>query len=118
MNDIFSNLFGGDGGRNQFGGFSGSSRSQSGFGFRSSPKSFKPINSKIFKKEIAEQGMTWLLLSYTPSLRGSHYYESIIQEVADSFQGALKVHIFAYLNALYHVILYYSFTCALLCSYR
>ncbi|KAJ9180555.1 hypothetical protein P3X46_008779 [Hevea brasiliensis] len=93
LNDIFSNIFGGDGGGNQFGGFSGFSRSQSSFhsGSRSSPKGFKPINSKIFRKEIADQGMTWLLLSYTPSLRGSRYYESIIQEVAVSLQGALKV---------------------------
>ncbi|KAJ9185396.1 hypothetical protein P3X46_005035 [Hevea brasiliensis] len=70
LNDIFSNLFGGDIGGNQFGGFSGSSRSQSSFhsGSRSSPKSLRPLNSKIFKKEIADQGMTWLLLSYTPSL--------------------------------------------------
>ncbi|KDP22864.1 hypothetical protein JCGZ_00451 [Jatropha curcas] len=93
LNDIFSNFFGGDTGGGPFGSFSGSARSQSSFqsGSRSSPKNMKPVNSKVFKKEIADQGMTWLLLSYTPSLRGSNYHESVMQEVADSLQGALKV---------------------------
>ncbi|XP_050214960.1 dnaJ protein ERDJ3A [Mercurialis annua] len=93
LNDIFSNFFGGDGGGSRFGGFGGStkSHSSSSSGSGSSPKSFRPINSKTFKKEIADQGMTWLLLAYNPSLRGSHSHESIIQEVADSLQGALRV---------------------------
>ncbi|CAK7343854.1 unnamed protein product [Dovyalis caffra] len=93
LNDIFSNFFGGDLGGGQFGGFGGSTRSQSRSqsGSRSSPKSIKVINSQVFNKEIADQGMTWLLSSYTSSLKGSQYYESIIQEVADSLQGALKV---------------------------
>jgi hypothetical protein len=93
LNDIFSNFFGGDLGGGQFGGFGGSTRSQSRSqtGSRSSPKSIKAINSQVFNKEIADQGMTWLLLTYTSSLKGSQFYESIIQEVADSLQGALKV---------------------------
>ncbi|KAG6744271.1 hypothetical protein POTOM_052987 [Populus tomentosa] len=93
LNDIFSNFFGGDLGGGQFGGFGGSTRyqSRSQTGSRSTPKSIKAINSQVFNNEIAGQGMTWLLLSYTSSLKGSQFYESIIQEVADSLQGALKV---------------------------
>ncbi|RVW83988.1 DnaJ protein ERDJ3A [Vitis vinifera] len=85
--------------RTQSGGFGGSSRSQSS-GFSSTswtqsgsgnyPKSIQDINSQVFKKEIADQGITWLLLSYSPTLSGIQYYESIIEEVATSLQGALK----------------------------
>ncbi|XWS55509.1 hypothetical protein CRYUN_Cryun09bG0006100 [Craigia yunnanensis] len=90
LDDIFSGFFGGamkDQG--QFGGFSGSSRSQSQS--RSSPKSIRGINSEVFRKEVADQGMTWLLLSYTPSLQGKQYYESIIEVVDSLLQGAIKV---------------------------
>ena len=83
---MFSNFFGGDLGGGKFG---GSTRSQTGS--RSSPKRIKAINSQVFNKEIAGQGMTWILLSYTSLLKGNQYYESIVQEVADSLQGALKV---------------------------
>lgn len=90
LDDIFSNFFGGnakDGA--QFGGFSGSSRSKSQS--RNSHMSVRAINSEIFRKEISEQGMTWLLLSYTPSMKGTQYYESIVDEVGSLMQGALKV---------------------------
>lgn len=88
--DIFSNFFGGDmGGGGQFGGFGSSAKSQPGS--KSAPKSFRSINSQVYKKEIADKGITWLLLSYTPSLRGTKAYESVIEEVASSLQGALKV---------------------------
>ncbi|XVF76851.1 hypothetical protein PTKIN_Ptkin13bG0300200 [Pterospermum kingtungense] len=90
LDDIFSGFFGGGmKDRGQFGGFGGSSRSQSQS--RSSPKSIKAINSEVFRKEIADQGMTWLLLSYTPSLQGKQYYESSVEEVANLLQGAIKV---------------------------
>ncbi|WCJ28026.1 DnaJ protein ERDJ3A [Euphorbia peplus] len=98
LNDIFSNFFGGDLGGGQFGGgqfgdFGGSAKPRSNFqsGSRSSSKTIKPITSQVFKKEIVDQGMTWLLLSYSSSLRGSNYHESIIEEVADSLKGAVKV---------------------------
>ncbi|XP_065854117.1 dnaJ protein ERDJ3A [Euphorbia lathyris] len=93
LNDIFSNFFGGDLGGGRFGGFGGSAKSRSSFqsGSRSSSKSIKAIKSQVFRKEIADQGMTWLLISYSPSLRGSNYHESIVGEVADSLQGAVKV---------------------------
>ncbi|XWS67262.1 hypothetical protein CRYUN_Cryun05aG0272500 [Craigia yunnanensis] len=88
LDDIFSGFFRGSM-KDQFGGFSGSSRSQ--YQSRSSPKSVRAINSEVFRKEITDQGMTWLLLSYTPSLQGKQYYESVIEEVASLLQGAIKV---------------------------
>ncbi|WZY78964.1 hypothetical protein YC2023_025348 [Brassica napus] len=38
-----------------------------------------------------DQGMTWLLLSYLPSQRGTQYHETVVEKVAQSVQGALKV---------------------------
>ncbi|KAF5202301.1 Dnaj protein erdj3a, partial [Thalictrum thalictroides] len=88
LNDIFSNIFGGGmGGGSSFGGFGGPSRTQS----RSSPSSsLKTVSSHVFKKEIVDQGITWLLLSYVPSSKGFHALESIVEEVAGQLQGALK----------------------------
>lgn len=84
MDDIFSGFFG----KSQFGGFGGSRGSQSRN--KTPPKNIREINTQIFKKEIADQGMTWLLLSYTPSLDTSQFYE-LMEEAANSLQGALKV---------------------------
>lgn len=106
MNDIFSNLFGGGmnegsqfgggmnfgspfgggmNGGNQFSGFGGSGRS------RSSPSnSLRTVNPLVFKKEIIDQGITWLLLSYVPSSRDYNALESIVDEVGSQLQGALK----------------------------
>ncbi|KAH7553868.1 hypothetical protein JRO89_XS12G0069400 [Xanthoceras sorbifolium] len=90
LDDIFSNFFGGNSKEESgFGGFSGSSSSQ--FRSRGPSKSIKAVNSQVFKKEIADRGMTWLLLSYTPSLKRYQYYEPIIEEAASSLEGALKV---------------------------
>lgn len=93
IDDIFSGFFGGGmEDQGQFGGFSSfssSSRSQSQSW--SSSKSIRAINSEAFRKEITDQGMTWLLLSYTPSLQGKQYYESIMGEVASLLSGAIKV---------------------------
>lgn len=77
------NQFGG------FGGFGGSGRSQSRT--RNSAKSIPSINSQMYKKEISDKGMTWLLLSHTSTSRGIQYYESVIGEVASSLEGAMKV---------------------------
>ncbi|KAL5550542.1 hypothetical protein UlMin_000718 [Ulmus minor] len=90
MDDIFSNFFGRSNfGGGRFGGSDGGRRSQSGS--QSSSKSIRAINSQVFKKEIVDQGMTWLLFSYTPSLRGKQYVESVVEDVAALLQGALKV---------------------------
>lgn len=93
LNDIFSNIFGGDvKGGSQFGSFGGSGGSAgSESRSRTSSRSLPVINSQTFRKEIADQGVTWLLLSYTSALKGIQHFESIIEEVATSLQGALKV---------------------------
>ncbi|GJT51216.1 DnaJ protein ERDJ3A [Tanacetum coccineum] len=88
MGDVFSNFFGGSFGGRQSRGDSG--RSQSGFG-GSPKKSLVSVNSGIYKKEVVEKGFTWLLLSYTPSMKGMQHYESTIEEVASSLKGALEV---------------------------
>lgn len=92
LDDLFGGFFGGGGGGGggrQFGGFGSSSWSQSAS--KSSSKSLRAINSHIYKKEVENTGMTWLLLSCIPSLKETQYFESTIEEVASSLQGALKV---------------------------
>ncbi|XP_024967858.1 dnaJ protein ERDJ3A isoform X2 [Cynara cardunculus var. scolymus] len=76
------------------GGEGGSSKSYSfsfGGGSGSSPKSLTSINSQLYKKEIIDKGVTWLLLSYKPTMSGIQHYESITEEVASSLKGALEV---------------------------
>ncbi|KAG4936909.1 hypothetical protein AAZX31_18G184900 [Glycine max] len=87
LDDLFGSFFGGGGGGSQFGGFGSSAKS----GSKSSAKSLRAVNSQIYKKEIQNAGMTWLLLSYIPSSKGIQYFESTTEEVASSLQGALKV---------------------------
>ncbi|XP_031128517.1 dnaJ protein ERDJ3A isoform X1 [Ipomoea triloba] len=90
LDDMFSNFFGGGmGGGSHSGGFSSSGRSQSGT--RSTVKSIPSINSETYRNEIADKGITWLLLSYTSNVKDVESYESIIGEVASSLQGVLKV---------------------------
>ncbi|ESQ49177.1 hypothetical protein EUTSA_v10020374mg [Eutrema salsugineum] len=94
MDDIFSMFSGGSSkGRDQFGGFGGfggSSKAESG-SKSGTVATIRTINPQVYKKEIVDQGMTWLVLSYLPSQRGTQYHDSIIEEVAESLQGALKV---------------------------
>ncbi|KAL2479429.1 DnaJ protein ERDJ3A [Abeliophyllum distichum] len=90
VDDIFSKFFGGDGGEgNHFGGFSSSGESQ--YGSRGSSKSLLDVNSQLYRKEIVDKGISWLLLSHVSNLQGIQHYESVIGEVASSLQGALKV---------------------------
>ncbi|KAJ6822941.1 dnaJ protein ERDJ3A [Iris pallida] len=71
----------------KYSGFSGSG----GQNMRSaSSGSIENINSQFFNKRIKDQGMTWLLLFYTPSAKGYHVLESIAEDVANSLQGAVK----------------------------
>uniref|UniRef100_A0A2N9FAB6 Uncharacterized protein n=1 Tax=Fagus sylvatica TaxID=28930 RepID=A0A2N9FAB6_FAGSY len=56
-----------------------------------SQSGIRTINSQVFQKEIADQGITWLLLSYTPTLKGYQHIESIIEEVGSIMRGALQV---------------------------
>uniref|UniRef100_A0A2N9F1E3 J domain-containing protein n=2 Tax=Fagus sylvatica TaxID=28930 RepID=A0A2N9F1E3_FAGSY len=60
-------------------------------GTTSSQSDIRTINSQVFQKEIADQGITWLLLSYTPTLKGYQLIESIIELVGSGMQGALQV---------------------------
>ncbi|XP_074264572.1 dnaJ protein ERDJ3A-like [Silene latifolia] len=97
LNDIFSNFFGGSGGGSsgsrfggsQFGGSHSSSGPQSGP--KTSPKTIRVVNSKVFEKEINDKGLTWLLLSFRPSKTLPQHDQSILEEVANSLKGALKV---------------------------
>ncbi|XP_071722919.1 dnaJ protein ERDJ3A [Rutidosis leptorrhynchoides] len=91
IGDVFSNFFGGgmSGGGNQFGSFGNSGGSHPGS--RSSTKSLKSINSEFFKKEVIDKGVTWILLSYAPLMKGKQHYELIIDEVSSSLKGALEV---------------------------
>lgn len=82
------NQQGGFSGGNNFGGFTGSGGAKSGF---ASSGVVKDINSQFFDKHIKDKGLTWLLLFYTPSARGYHVLESIVEDVANSLQGAVKV---------------------------
>ena len=103
LDDIFSNMFGGGmGSGSQFGGGMGSGSRFGGFsGFggsgksqsrtKNSGKSIPSINSQMYKKEISDKGMTWLLLSHTSISRDIQYYESVIRDVASSLDGAMKV---------------------------
>lgn len=76
-------------GGSQFGGFRGSTKSQSGP--KGSTEGLRVINSQILKKEISDIGKVWLLLAYTPRLKGKQYYESLVQEVANMIAGAIDV---------------------------
>lgn len=97
LDDIFSNFFGGNmGGGSQFGGsqFGGSQFGSSGSSSRpdSGPsRSISSVNSQMYRKEVADKGITWLLLSSMSSLQDIQYYEPVIQEVDRSLQGAIKV---------------------------
>lgn len=97
LNDIFSNLFGGDMGGSGFGGSFGSqfgsshTKAGSQSGFKSRPKIVHTVNPQVFEKEINDKGITWLLLSYTTSTTSIQQYEPILEEIANSLKGALKV---------------------------
>lgn len=74
------------------------SESQSGFSNfgeskskSASPRKIEDVNLQFFNKQIRDQGMTWLLLFYTPSAKGYDVLESVVQDVADILDGAIKV---------------------------
>ncbi|KAF8012943.1 hypothetical protein BT93_I0952 [Corymbia citriodora subsp. variegata] len=83
FDDIFANMFGGG----WFGGFE-STRSQSGS--KGPSKNIRSINSQLFKKEVVNKGMTWLLLFETPMLMNNQL-ESVVEEVSRLLEGVVKV---------------------------
>ena len=100
LDDIFGSIFGGGGGGSMFGGGGGGSMF-GGFGSSAntertstaSPQRLTSINSHMYKKDVENAGMTWILLSYRPTSSSKHvqYVESTIAEVASSLHGAVKV---------------------------
>ena len=86
MEDIFSNFFGG--GFKDEGNFGSHFKAQSG---SKSSSIIKVVNKQVFKQEVVGQGVTWLLFPITSSLKGVDHVQSIIEDVASSLQGALKV---------------------------
>jgi hypothetical protein len=43
-----------------------------------------------FNKEIADQGITWILLFYTQQAKGQFVLESVLEDVARSFGWCSK----------------------------
>lgn len=91
MGDIFSKFFQKSGRQsgNHYGGFSGSGGNSNS---EYSPSgNIQDFDLQSFNKKIRDQGMTWILLFYTPSSRGYNALESVISDAASSFNGAVKV---------------------------
>jgi hypothetical protein len=93
IGDVFSNMFaGGSMGGGQHGGFAGSARpSARTSGQQKSPVTIQEVTMQTFNKEIADQGITWLLLFYTQQAKGQFVLESVLEDVARSLDGAVRV---------------------------
>ncbi|TVU47400.1 hypothetical protein EJB05_07000 [Eragrostis curvula] len=92
LGDVFSNFFGGGSmGGSHHGGSTGSARTNTGSsGQHSSAAKIHDVTTQVFNKEIADQGITWLLLFYTPQSKGQFVLESVMQDVANSLDGAVR----------------------------
>lgn len=92
LGDVFSNFFtGGSMGGNQHGGSAGSARSSARTSSQhSSSVSIQDLTMQIFNKEIVDQGITWLLLFYTPHTKDQFVLESVVEDVARLLDGALR----------------------------
>lgn len=92
--NLFSNFFGSDikGGNQHDDGFAFSSHGGSNSQF-SSPANIQDVNLQFFNKQIKDQGMTWVLLFYTPSAKGYRILESIVEDVIGSLLGGIKVNL-------------------------
>uniref|UniRef100_A0A0E0CSI4 J domain-containing protein n=1 Tax=Oryza meridionalis TaxID=40149 RepID=A0A0E0CSI4_9ORYZ len=90
--DVFSNIFsGGSMGGSQHTGSAGkASRGTKSSGHDSSSVNIQEVTMQIFNKETADQGITWLLLFYTPNTKGQFVLESVVEDVARSLDGALR----------------------------
>lgn len=88
FSDIFSNLFGGgsgaqSGGFGNFGGSNSNSRS-------ATSAEIVDVTSQYYNKQIVDQGMTWILIFFTPGSRQYFALETLVEDVAGSLDGALK----------------------------
>uniref|UniRef100_A0A0D9VSW6 J domain-containing protein n=1 Tax=Leersia perrieri TaxID=77586 RepID=A0A0D9VSW6_9ORYZ len=90
--DVFSNLFsGGSMGDSQHTGSADKARPGSKTsGHDSNSINIQEVTMQIFNKEITDQGITWLLLFYTPNTKGQVVLESVVEDVARSLDGALR----------------------------
>uniref|UniRef100_I1PAB4 J domain-containing protein n=1 Tax=Oryza glaberrima TaxID=4538 RepID=I1PAB4_ORYGL len=90
--DVFSNIFsGGSMGGSQHTGSAGKARrGTKSSGHDSSSVNIQEVTMQIFNKETADQGITWLLLFYTPNTKGQFVLESVVEDVARSLDGALR----------------------------
>lgn len=61
------------------------------------------MSSMVFKKEIANQGRTWLLSFSTSSSKDAHHYESVLEQVGSSLKGVVKVNKPSYGAIILHV---------------
>jgi hypothetical protein len=86
--DIFSNLFGGRSGA-QSGGFGNFGGSNSNFRPATSAE-IVDVTSQYYNKRIVDQGVTWLLIFFTPGSRQYVALEALVEDVAGSLDGALK----------------------------
>jgi DnaJ-class molecular chaperone len=93
LGDVFSNFFaGGSMGGSQHGGSAASARANTGTsGQHSSAVRIHDVTTQVFNKEIADQGITWLLLFCTPQSKDQFVLESVMQDVANSLDGAVRV---------------------------
>ena len=84
LGDVFSNMFAG-------GGSMGGNQHTKTSSQHTSPVTIQEVTMQTFNKEIADQGVTWVLLFYTQQAKGQFVLESILEDVARSLDGAVRV---------------------------
>jgi hypothetical protein len=93
LHDVFSNFFaGGTMGGSKHGGSAGSGGPNTGTsGQQSSTVRIHDVTTQVFNKEVSDQGITWLLLFYKPQSKDQFVLESVMPDVANSLNGAMRV---------------------------
>ncbi|KQK22151.1 dnaJ protein ERDJ3A isoform X1 [Brachypodium distachyon] len=92
VGDVFANMFaGGSMGGSQHGGSAGSARRSARTSSQHSNSVTIPeVTMETFNKEVADQGVTWLLLFYKQHAKDQFVVESIMEDVARSLDGAVR----------------------------
>jgi hypothetical protein len=54
-------------------------------------QNIEEVTMQSFNKEIADQGIAWILLFYTQQAKGQFVLESVLEDVARSLDGAVRV---------------------------